>query len=911
MYRFRLLAIFTIALSLAGIGHHTPVLANTLENHLESSAMAIDGPPTPRPPMPTIVPGIIYPAPPWRDNTYTGRSLPLSLSQWTPTGPGPIVNGNTAGNLPTSGRTGGVAAHPTDPNTLYIAAVGGGIWKTTDGGTIWTPLTDNQATLWSYAVAVSQSNPDIVYAGTGEPTNSILSFYGRGVLKSTDAGSTWTLLGSSVFDRRTIARVVIHPTDPNTVYVATGGGVNGSSGNRGVWKTTDGGLNWTNTTTAITGAQFSGVYSDLLMHPTDPLTLYCAVGQYNGQLKNGVYVTTNGGTSWAASGNHPVGTANGRISIAISKSNPLVLYSIISNPGTSGLLKMMKTIDGGTTWNEVLGVPNFMGGQGWYDQCIAVDPTNPDVVYVGGQSGTNGILKSEDGGSSWTSIASDATGEGPHVDFHGFGFDASGRLLSTNDGGVFRLNNASLASLDWVSLNGNIQTTQFIGIAMDPANLDLSYGGSQDNGTEKFTGFIGWTAIRGGDGGHVEVDPSNPLTIYHTFQYPRTGGTWERSDDGGNTWQVKQNGINATGPTPDPGNFYVYLVLDPSNPTRLLTGTNRVYETTDKGENWAPISTPSNNGWGTGSAIDAIGLAATDINVIYATAGGAIYVTSNHGATWALRNTGTTGDHFKDVAVHPEDPNTAYIVRDRFGAGGKVFKTTNAGVNWTNISSNLPDIPAQSIVIDSNNPGQADDVLYVGTDTGVYRSTNGGTSWTVHATGMPNCSVFDLDLNQTTGVLMAGTHGRGSFQILTPVSPSITPLTDAATLCGSVYTGPTPSSSGSPPLTWTLVAGPVGMTIDAGTGVVSWPSPIPSLSDYTVTIKAENDGGGFDTKTYLLTVKPGDFNGDGLADSLDLPDFVNHLLGLSNTRPCAADVNGDTFVDGLDAQAWIISSATP
>ncbi|MEK6644707.1 MAG: dockerin type I domain-containing protein [Planctomycetota bacterium] len=904
------LTIVTIVFSfaLAFTGTAMPAIANTLENHLESTIMALEGAPQQRPPMPPIVPGIIYPSPPVpADITYTGRSLSLSLTNWTHTGPAPIVNGNTPGNLPTSGRTGGVAAHPTDPNTLYIAAVGGGIWKTTDGGTLWTPLTDEQATLWSYSVAVSKSNPDIVYAGTGEPTNSILSFYGRGVLKSTDAGSSWTLMGNSVFDRRTVARVVIHPTDPDTVYVATGGGVNGSAGGRGVWKTIDGGLNWTNTTTAVTGGSFAGVYSDLLMHPTDPMTLYCAVGQYSGQLKNGVYKTTNAGGSWAAAGNHPVGSANGRITIAICRDNPLVLYSIISNPATSGLLKMMKTVDGGTIWAEVLGVPNFMGGQGWYDQCIAVDPVNPDIVFVGGQSGANGILKSENGGTSWTTIESDATGQGPHVDFHYMSFDASGRLLTTNDGGIFRLDNPTLGSLDWVSLNGNIQTTQFIGIAMDPTNLDLSYGGSQDNGTEKFTGFLGWTAIRGGDGGHVEVDPSNPLILYHTFQYPRTSGTWERSDNGGSSWSVKQTGIN----TSDPGNFYVPLILDPSSPTRLLTGTNRVYETIDKGENWVPLSTPSTNGWGTGSAIDAIGLSATDTNVIWACAGGAIYFTSDHGANWALRNAGTSVDHFHDIAVDPTDHLTAYVARDRFGVAGKVFKTTNAGVLWTNISSNLPDIPAQSIIVDPNNPGQADDVLYVGTDTGVFRSTNGGASWTVHATGMPNCAVFDLDLNPTTGVLMAGTHGRGTLQILTPTSPSVAALSDAVTLCGSAYTGPTPSGSGSPPLTWSLVAGPGGMTIDSGTGIVSWPTPIPSLTDYTVTIKAENDGGGFDTKTYLLTVKPGDFNGDGLADPLDLPDFVDHLLGVSNTRPCAADVNNDTFIDGLDAQAWIISSATP
>jgi len=852
-------------------------------------------------PAPSATPGDAAPPRP-SPLSSQDRTHSLSLAAWTPTGPAPIINGNTPGSQPTTARIGGIAAHPSDANTIYVAAVGGGIWKTTDGGASWAALTDPQLTLFSYAVAIAPSNPDIVYAGTGEPTNSILSFYGRGVLKSTNGGVSWTLLGSSVFDRRAISRIVVHPTDPDIVYVATGGGVNGLTGNRGVWKSTDGGMNWTNLTTPqITAGSFAGNYSDLLMHPTDPQTLYCAVGQYNGAVKNGVYVTTNGGTNWAVSGNHPTGNTLGRISIAMSRSNPLVLYSIIQDPVTFGLLKMMKTTDGGANWTEVTGVPNFMGGQGWYDQCIAVDPTNPDVVYVGGQSGTNAVLKSEDGGTSWHSIIVDSFGNGPHVDHHAMTFDANGKLLEANDGGIWRLSNPTLGSLEWSDLNGNMQITQFIGIAMDPANVERAYGGSQDNGTKMFTGVLGWTAIRGGDGGQFRVDPSNPLILYHTFQYPRGSGTWERSDNGGATWAVKQNGINTT----EPGNFYVYLVLDPANPSRLLTGTDRVYETVDRGENWVPISAPNTNGWGGSTRIDAIAVAESDINTIYATAGAAIYVTFNRGATWALRNSGTVADHFKDIQVDPTDAMTAYVVRDRFGGGSKVFRTTNGGVSWTSIGGNLPDIPVQSFALDPNNPGPADDVYFVGTDIGVYRSKDGGATWAPHATGMPNVTVFDLEINQNTGVLMAGTHGRGTFQILLPASPSIADLTDQSMICGDAYTSPTPSATGTPPLSWSLVSGPPGAAIDSGTGVVSVAAVPASASPYTITIKAENDGGGFDTETWTLTARPGDFNGDGVCDMTDLPDFVDHLLGTSATHPCAADTNFDAALDGLDVEGWL------
>ena len=194
-------------------------------------------------------------------------------------GPATIANGTN----PYAGRTAGIAADPTDPNIVYIAAAGGGVWKTTNATAAnpsWTPLTDTQSTLFMGAIAIAPSNPSVIYAGTGEATNSLLSYYGRGVLKSIDAGATWTLVGSSQFDRRAISRIVVDPTDANIVYVAVGGsGVNGTGGNTGIWKSTDGGTTWTNTTTSISSSQ---PYSDVGIDVNNPSTLYCAVGNTGG-----------------------------------------------------------------------------------------------------------------------------------------------------------------------------------------------------------------------------------------------------------------------------------------------------------------------------------------------------------------------------------------------------------------------------------------------------------------------------------------------------------------------------------------------------------------------------------------------------------------------------------------------------
>src|SRR6185312_16091291 len=245
--------------------------------------------------------------------------------------------------------------------------------------------------------AVAKSNPNVIYAGTGEATNSFLSYYGRGVLKSTDGGTTWSLMGNSVFDRHTISQIAVDPTNANNLYVAVGGGgVNGVGGNTGVWKSTDGGGTWVNTTTSISsGAQFS----DVEMDPTNPQRLFCAVN--SGSL-SGVYQTTNGATSWTlVAGGLPSGSSVGNPRVAISASNPQVVYASFDNPSNSNAAGIWKSTDGGATWAQPGTVPNYMGGQGWYDTTLIVDPTNSNIAYAGGQTS---FIQTTDGGAHWTDI---------------------------------------------------------------------------------------------------------------------------------------------------------------------------------------------------------------------------------------------------------------------------------------------------------------------------------------------------------------------------------------------------------------------------------------------------------------------------------------------------------------------------
>jgi hypothetical protein len=708
------------------------------------------------------------------DRTLLSTSIPLSATNWTPIGPASLANGELF-----SGRISGVATDPTNANTIYIAAASGGVWKTTNGGTSWSPLTDNQATLFMGAIAVAPSNPSVVYAGTGEANlgPSKLSifrdniYYGRGVLKSTDAGATWILEGNSVFDRRSISRIVVDPADPNTVYVAVGEtSTNGLPGNTGIWKSTDGGTTWTNTTTAISS---TAAFSDLAMDPSNNQILYAGVGDPNGNPVNGIYKSLNAGATWALLANFPNGTdANvGRITIAVARTSPLTIYASVAQSGPNAVLyRMMKSTDGGGTWTQLTGVPNYMGGAGDYNTSLAVDPSNANVAYAGGTAnGPNDFLETRDGGTTWSTIDSGVNGVYLHGDEHAIAFDASGRLVEGNDGGIWRLENPIPGSIQWTDLNSNLNTIQLEGIALDPTNLNIAYGGSQDNGTEQFNNNLVWNEIDGGDGGHVAVSFTNPLTVYHDSSFASFGAAYfiQRSNDGGVTWATKTTGINSGS---EPSIYYPVLFMDPSNSSRLLVSTNRLYETTNNADLWTPISTPGVAGWTSNAPIENMAISKSSPNTIYATAGGHIFVTFNDGVAWQQIDVPGYTDQFRTIAIDPTNNLIAYVGRDQF-TGGHIFKTINGGATWTDISGNLPDIPVNALVLDSRT-----NVIYAGTDAGVYATNNGGVTWAAFGAGMPNARVVELQLNPAENVLAAGTHGRGMFEIATThlqVTPSV------------------------------------------------------------------------------------------------------------------------------------------
>jgi hypothetical protein len=705
-------------------------------------------------------------------------SIPLSSSTWTAIGPGPIQKGFVGGGelyQPYSGRVNAIAPDPADSNVIYIAASGGGVWKTTDAGASWKPLTDSQPTLFMGSIAIASSNPSIIFAGTGEADNG--DFYGRGILKSSDAGNTWTLLGNSVFNRHGIIKIVIDPSNPDIVYAAMGDtSTNGLPGNHGIWKSTNGGVDWTNITE--NSGFVDQAFTDLVMDPSNSQHLFAAGAWRDGYVGNGLYETFNGGTSWTLStggGTFPTGIMDGRITLTISPSSPQTLYASIADPVTFGLFALLKTTNGGASWTDLTAkVPNYVGSQGDFDMSLIVDPSNPNIVYVGGEGDfspgpafrpINIVIKSTDGGNSWVDISvGDNPFVGPHFDQHGFAFDANGRLLDGNDGGIWRLDNPTPGSIAWSNINGNLQITQFNGIALDPTDLNIAYGGSQDNGTAKFTDSLGWNQIKDGDGGFIRVEPNHPQTIYHTFYYlagdPGQFHFIQRSDDGGATWTDITTGID----TNEAGSFNIPYEMDPTNPNRLILGTTRLYETLDRGDHWQAISTPAAN------PVSSFAIAPSNPATIYVAVGDLIGVTFDDSQTIQEIDLPTGSGPISDLQVDPLNNMVAYALRGNFG-NGHIFRTANGGTTWTDISGNLPDLPANTLAVA---PGST--ALFVGNDTGVWVTYDLGANWSPYGAGLPHAQVVQLELSAKLNVLAAGTYGRGMWEIAVPLSAQVNSL---------------------------------------------------------------------------------------------------------------------------------------
>jgi photosystem II stability/assembly factor-like uncharacterized protein len=653
---------------------------------------------------------------------------------WSPIGPEgiPIY-------IRSIGRLSAIAVHPTSPNTIYIGGAQGGVWKTTDGGASWVPLTDRECSLAMGALAIDPVNPEIVYAGTGEQHFSGDSYYGCGVLRSTNGGATWTRLGAAIFQTTTggarISRLLLDPRGAGTpattrVFVAS---------DFGLYRSLDGGATLTRV--------LSGIVTDLVMDPGNPDVLYAALRQ------SGIFKSVNGGATWSAR-NAGFGTSVRRINLAIAPSAPAVLYAS-AEVNTGALAGIWRTANGADTWTQLAATGASCGSQCWYDQVIAVAPDDQNTVYFGGVS----LYKSTNGGGSFATIAG-----GIHVDQHFIAFHPTEpwTVFVGNDGGIFR---SSDGGASWSSLNTNLVLTQFYeGISLHPTDPAVALSGTQDNGTLLYGGAPTWSHVLGGDGGYTAIDQQSPVTRYAETQWSAGSGfSGPRRSDGG-SFVLKVNGIS----TGEGALFIPPLVMHPLSSGTLYFGTTRVYRTVDRAELWTPISPAF------GGVVSAIAPAAADPRVIYVgTNAGAVWTTGDGGGQWIGRSIPTSGARFvQSIAVDPRDPLTAYVVVSGF-LTPHVFRTTDGGATLQDVSGNLPDVPVNAVVVDPTSRANA----FIGTDVGAFASSDSGGSWTPLTDGIPNVAVFDLAYNSSTGVMAAGTHGRGMFtmQVDRPLTVALVP----------------------------------------------------------------------------------------------------------------------------------------
>lgn len=662
----------------------------------------------------------------------------LSAPSWQSVGPSNI-----------GGRISAIVLHPTDANTIYAGAASGGVWKSTNNGSTWANIFNESPSIGS--LALDPNNPATIYVGTGEANPGGVAIYpGNGIWRSTDAGQTWSNLGLSTTGQ--LGKIAIHSTNSNRIFVAALGLYRSKTQERGVYRSTNGGVSWERVlfTNDSTGS------CDLLIDSANPdrilAGLWSRYRPFTHSIINsattGLWLSTDGGDTWSQVTNgFPANDVNtGRISLAYAPSQTNLYYALVSN-GT-GVKGIYRSTDSGSSWT-ILGGTFGGEGQVWYNNVTAVHPTNPNIVYAGMTS----AYRTTNGGTSWSTTATSV-----HVDHHAIEFDRSNpnRIALGNDGGVYISSNGGTS---WVK-SLNLPVTQFYAGTVDFTNPERHFGGTQDNGTLRTLtgGENTWTMILGGDGFYVLVDPTNPNRIYAESQ----NGGLAYSTNGGSSFSSGTSGISAS----DRKNWCTPIAMDPSNPLTLYTGTHRVYRTRNGMQSWTAISSDLTRGnGGRIGTITTIDVAASDSNVVYVgTDDGKVQVTTNGGTSWNDVTGALPVRWVTRVTVDPDSANVCYVTISgylQYHHQAHVYRTDNYGSSWISIGGNLPDIPLNDVIVDP----AARPRLYVASDAGVLYSTTMGATWEVLGTGLPDVPVHDLTLHVPTRKLVAFTHGRSAWSV--------------------------------------------------------------------------------------------------------------------------------------------------
>ncbi len=685
-----------------------------------------------------------------------------------------------------SGRIADIVIHPTNENIWYVAVGSGGVWKTENAGTTWTPLFDKQVSYSIGCMTLDPQNPDVVWVGTGENVGGRHIGYGDGIYKSEDGGKTWKNRGLKKSEH--LSKIVIHPTNSDIIWVASQGPLWSKGGERGVYKTIDGGKTWKRTLgdDAWVGA------TDLLIDPRNPDLLYAATwqrhrtvaGYMGGGPGTAIYKSIDGGDTWDKLTKGLPASNMGKIGLAISPLKPDVLYAAIELDRRTG--GVYKSENKGASWTKMSDA--VAGGTGpHYYQELYASPHNFDELYLA----NNYMLVSFDGGKTFNQMNE----KEKHVDNHAVAFkkDDPNYILVGCDGGLYE---SFDKTKNWKYID-NLPITQFYKIAVDDASpYYYVYGGTQDNNTQgapsRTDNIHGirnsdWFVVLGGDGHQPATEPGNPNIVYAQWQQ----GNLNRHDriSGENVYIKPQP---ALGEKVERYNWDAPILVSPHNPKRIYHASQRVWKSDDRGDSWQVISgdltnnieriqTPYygkkqkwDNAWdiyamSNYSTITSLSESPKKEGLLYVgTDDGIIQVTEDGGANWRKVDFGSikglpSTAFVNDIKADLYDENVVYAVFDNHKYGDYtpyLYKSTDKGNTWKSIANNLPDRTLLWRIVQDH---QKSDLLFLGTEFGVYCTVDGAQTWMKLKGGFPNISVRDLAIQKRENDLVVGTFGRGIY----------------------------------------------------------------------------------------------------------------------------------------------------
>ena len=687
-----------------------------------------------------------------------------------------------------SGRIADIAIDPKNENVWYVAVGSGGVWKTENSGTTWKPLTDNMPFYSTGCITIDPHNNSSIWLGTGENVGGRHVGIGQGIYHSKDGGKSWKDMGLKNSEH--ISKIIVHPEDPNTLWVASQGPLWSPGGERGLFKTTDGGKTWKNT---LEINEWTGV-TDLVIDPTNPDILYAASWQRHrnvaaligGGPGTALYKSVDGGDTWSKTNRGLPSSNMGKIGLAISPIKPNVLYAAIELDKRAGAV--YRSENSGGSWKKMSNTVSGGTGPHYYQELVA-SPHVFDKIYLMNVR----VLVSENGGETFYTMSE----RRKHSDNHSLTFKANdpNYMLIGTDGGIYE----SFDDSETWKFVGNLPLTQFYKLAVDDAEPFYNiYGGTQDNNTQggpsrtfKRSGISNgdWQVVLGGDGHQPATEPGNPDIIYAQSQQ----GYINRIDmTNGETTSIRpQEGIDEPY---ERFNWDAPILVSSHDPKRLYFGTQRVWRSENRGDSWAAVSgdltkdeerltlpimgkvQSFDNAWdvyamSTYNTITSLSESRIDENILYAgTDDGIIQYTKDGGANWTKMTVdklpGTPSSAFvNDIKADMHDTEIAYVVLDNHKFGDYrpyLFKTTNGGKSWVSISDGIPDGTLLWRIVQDH---VDKNILFLGTEYGVYISLNQGKKWHKFSNGLPTIPIRDLAIQKRENDLVLATFGR-SFYVL-------------------------------------------------------------------------------------------------------------------------------------------------